>query len=503
MNPVRSWLAHVNWRREAIYPALAVAEISLITPWMLAFLSSGSRIPLEVGARASLALVLVTLYGSRAMDALRISTLVQRAVILLGMLGTCVLALRLVVFSGPQWTGWGWVRAPFVHVLSLSNLLPDELIVTLGVIVLCWRGLRLAHRPLSIFDVMMGFQVGIILLALFVLVNTLVTGRDITAFVPTFFFSQLLAVGLTRVETIWQERGGRRSPFSGWWAAVLIGSTGTVTGLAILVSAVVLGIGPDKLLYWLGPILAIITLPIALILLPIIALLGMVAEVLARVLGELRWPAILQQFQELGEPGDSSQMPPAVRTVLQVIVSTMRYGKGLLTILLVLAALIGVVWIVGRWRASHEGEEGEQHESIWSSRALLRKLAGQLERRLARLKSLATLAGRFGAGGLFTALTIRRIYAQTVRLAASHGYPRPAARTPYEHLPTLQQAISGCEAELVQITEAYVGVHYGELPEHPDALTNIRAAFERVKAAAVHSANRPTGQVVNQEWSEK
>jgi hypothetical protein len=234
---------------------------------------------------------------------------------------------------------------------------------------------------------------------------------------------------------------------------------------------------------WLQPFLVIITLPIALLLLPFVMLVGFIVEALVRYI-VFRWPAIAQQWQ-IGIPSADGtiKLPLFVQTALRLA----GYGKGTLTILLVLAALVGVAWIVGRWRASQAGEEGEQHESIWSSRALLRKLYVQLQRRLSRLGNLANIAGRFGAGGLFTALTIRRIYAQTVRLAASRGYPRPAARTPYEHLPTLQQAIPGCEAELGQITEAYVGVHYGELPERPDALAEIRAAFECVK---VQAANR-------------
>ena len=485
------YLARVNWRREVIYPALAVAEISLITPWMLAFLSNGSKFSQEGGARAALALVLFMLYLTRAMDALRIRTLIQRLVILLVMSATIMLALRTVVFSGPQWSGWTWLGAPFAHLFSLSYLVPEELIVTLGVILLCWRGLRLAHHPLSIFDVMMGFQVGIVLLAAFIVVNTVMTGQDITIFVPSFFFSQLLAVGLVRVETIWQERGGRRAPFTGWWAAALVGSTGAVIGLAGVVSAAVLGLGPDKLLYWLGPVLAVITLPVALILLPIIALLGMIVEALARSLLDLQWSIVIQPLQSLGDPEGSSQIPPAIQSVLRAAVSGLRYTKGLLTTLLVVATLVGVIWIVGRWRARREGEESELHESIWSGRALLRKLAGGLQQRLSRLRNLADLAGRFGAGGLFTALTIRRVYAQTVRLAASRGYPRPAAKTPYEHLATLQQAIPGCESELAQITEAYVGVHYGELPEQLDALAEIRAAFERIKTTVSQSANQP------------
>ena len=171
--------------------------------------------------------------------------------------------------------------------------------------------------------------------------------------------------------------------------------------------------------------------------------------------------------------------PPAlIAAVLRVIV----YSLGLLIILLALAVVVSVVKMAGRRRARVDNKEDEQHESTWSSRELWRKLRAQLLDRLARLRNLAGIMDRLGASGLFAALTIRRIYAQTIRLAASRGYPRPAARTPYEHLATLRQAFPGCEPELFQLTEAYVGVHYGELPERAEALSEIRLGFERIKA---------------------
>jgi hypothetical protein len=453
---------------------------------MLALSTIGDRFSPERAAGINLAIILGTLYLARAMKVLRVQVPIQRAVILIEMLGLIALAWRLIAFSGPQGAGWRWLRAPFEHLTDLADFIPGALALALVVIWLCWRGLRLSTQPLDVMSAVLRFQIGIVTLALFVTVVTLTTGRDITIFVPPFFFSQLLAIGLIRVETIWQERGGRHSPFSGWWLAVLVGSTGIVTVLAGVISAGVLGIGPEKILLWLQPFLVIITLPIALLLLPIVALVGIIIEALMRYI-VLRWPTIAQELP-IGAPSTDSatQLPPLVQTALRLA----GYGKGTLTILLVLAALVGVAWIVGRWRASQEGQEGEKHESIWSSRALLRKLYSQWQRRLSRLENLANIAGRFGADGLFTALTIRRIYAQTVKLAASHGYPRSAARTPYEHLLTLQQAFSGCEGELAQITEAYVGVHYGELPERPDALAEIRAAFERVKTRATETRNR-------------
>jgi hypothetical protein len=226
------------------------------------------------------------------------------------------------------------------------------------------------------------------------------------------------------------------------------------------------------------PILSLIILPFLWILTPVLWLLGWLVEAILRPLTHWVMTA------SLPHPEPFKALPEASKPLidLEPVGRVIRYGSNLLVIALVLAAVLSVVWVVGGRRNKQAYDESEQYESVWSGRALLNKFRAQVQRRWARLRNLANIAGRFGAGGLFTALTIRRIYAQTVQLAASRGYPRPAAHTPYEHLTTLYQAFPGREADLAQVTEAYVGVHYGELPEQPAALAEIRAAFDRIKA---------------------
>ena len=469
-------LRNVHWRREVILIAQAVAETCLISPWLAMFLSMGLPVQPENVAGACLALILGMLYLSRAMEAFRVKAWIQSGLILSIIVGLSTWTLRRLTFSGPAWEGRDWQHAlldPNVWVY----LMPGAVIVVLSVTWLCWRGLRLASLPPSVRGAAMGFQVGVLVLALFTMVST---PRESMAFVSAFFFSQLLAVALTRVETISYASGGRRLPSSGWWLTVLVGSTGIVILVAGVVSAAVMGFPPDKLFFWLVPFIALITLPLLLITLPFMGLLQQILQMLLSgallVINSLM--SFIQQVQDIMRQMTRFTLPPFILTVLRVL----GYGIVILVILLVMAVVIRVARMVGGRRATRQDPEGEQHESIWSGQDLLRKLRARLRDRLAKLKSLAGIMDRFGAGGLFAALTIRRIYAQTVKLAASRGYPRPAARTPYEHLATLHQAFPGCQADLAQITEAYVGVHYGELPERSDALAEIRAAFERVAA---------------------
>jgi len=409
------------------------------------------------------------------METLGVSVWIQRGLILSIIVGLSVWILRMLTFSGLQWEGRDW-RYALLDLKILADVAPSIVIVVLSVTWLCWRGLRLVSLPPSVWGAAMGFHVGVLVLALFALVSS---PRDMLAFVPAFFFSQLLAVALTPVETISYASGGRRLPSNRWWLTVLVGATGIVILVAGVVSAVVLGLPLDMLFFWLLPFIVLITLPLFVITLPFLGLIQQILKTLLSatlsVVNELM--SLIQQIQHVVRRMVPFEPPPFIHTVLRVI----GYGIIVLVVLLMMVVVIQVVRLVGGRRAAHEDKEGEQHESIWSSQALLRKLRARLRDRLARLRNLGGIMERFGAGGLFTAWTIRRIYAQTVRLAASHGYPRPASHTPYEHLATLHQAFPDCEADLGQITEAYVGVHYGELPEQPDALAQIRAAFERVK----------------------
>jgi hypothetical protein len=94
------------------------------------------------------------------------------------------------------------------------------------------------------------------------------------------------------------------------------------------------------------------------------------------------------------------------------------------------------------------------------------------------------LTGRGLGMELYAELSIRSIYASMGRLAGRRGFPRRAAITPYEYLPALEQAFPlAAQADLAHITDAYVGVHYGEIPSTLREVQEIRQAWERVRAS--------------------
>jgi hypothetical protein len=144
---------------------------------------------------------------------------------------------------------------------------------------------------------------------------------------------------------------------------------------------------------------------------------------------------------------------------------------GILFILLVvILSLVGM-------RTRDKGREGTERESVWEGLHMERGL----ERWRRRLRKAGAAVRDALTGRLFAALTIRHIYAQLCAWAARAGYPRARYETPYEYLVTLQAAFPRRREDLAHVTQAYVAVRYGEIPERPEELEAVRDAWERIR----------------------
>jgi hypothetical protein len=80
-----------------------------------------------------------------------------------------------------------------------------------------------------------------------------------------------------------------------------------------------------------------------------------------------------------------------------------------------------------------------------------------------------------------SATSIRRIYQAMSDTAAEYGYPRSESETPYEYLETLAQAWPNSKENTVVVTEAYVRVRYGEIPETEQEMNQIVLAWDQLK----------------------
>jgi hypothetical protein len=193
-----------------------------------------------------------------------------------------------------------------------------------------------------------------------------------------------------------------------------------------------------------------------------------------------------EAFQELGEflsipplppsLGDTSTRPPLL-IAMQVLIAIAVPA-------LIVAFVVLITWY--RIRKSRGERRDESRESMLSAAVLASNLRAMFHTGRDRLGELVGMVGQFGLGSRFlSAISIKRIYANLVRLATDAGYPRFESQTPNEYLETLHEVLPGSKEDLTLITGAYVEAHYGQVPDSFEELQRIRDAWERVRAEGI------------------
>jgi hypothetical protein len=465
-------------RRELVYVALGAMDICVVTPLLVAlFFQSAPIRPFPITA-AFLAVVLVVHYLARLTLRLPLQPAVRSALLGLGMLVSGLLLIRRSFYPHVHALNGRWLTDVFVNLrLGAAQY---EVFTFLVVLFLWWRGLVLAQRQLDSSSVAFRFRVGLLLMMGTVALSSSIRPWSYNPFVYSFFFASLLGIALARVEEVGQQYGGSQSPFGLSWLVTLV-----VAALAVLLPAagLALVLTGENLQLLLVPALQLLSFVLYYLVFGIAWLMQTVLAVLmlffrqewvrTAVEGLDRFTSEDMPTLEQGEPAELPFSPDQLATF-----------KAVGVILGVLLLLVLAVISLRRLRAHGVGERGEERESVWQEINLRRSLRDLLRDGRRRLGQIADGLGQSSLGRMFAALTIRRIYAHLSGLAAERGHPRAINQTPYEYQPTLELAFPGCRQEVARITEAYVAVHYGEVPERPEDLRAIRDAWDRVREAA-------------------
>ena len=490
-------IVHLNWRKEALYATLVAAEMCWFAPWALvitqrALVLSVASLTVEVAVAASYAtalklgiLVLAVVYFSRIMDRLQLDLLYQRVILIVAVVITAFLIMRSFLYPGYGLFDLGWLGKAGGALLYFYSL-PPEAIVVVILLFLWWRGISIGQRNLTLQGVGFSFRLGVLLLV-FSTPLLSILGYDFTVLILPFFFFSLMAVALARVEEVNQAKGGVGAPFNFTWLAILLGSIVVVLITAWLISRIYSVEGFSQILRWLEPVFA-----------PLLKVVEYVLILLIKLLEPLlRWffgifqrvaEGLPESFEGL-EPSGLEDLPVGGPTQPpRLLMAISRY---------VCLGLVGVVALIVlaltlRRRRDRQRRGDEIRESLWASAAFADGMLNSLRDGWDRLKDMAGLMGQFGPGmRLYAAVSIRKIYANMARLAERQGFPRQSAQTPYEYLPALGLAFPDCQAETTAITEAYVKVHYGEVPESIRELQRIREYWQRIRERETSNVNGP------------
>jgi hypothetical protein len=465
-------LDHLQGRREVLCIVMAAAEVCWVTPVFLALIwarTPHSPVLLWLGL---LILMVGYFYFYRALAAGGLSLRLQQGLLVLGLLLSIVLVLRFHVYAGLGLQGSEYLLMPFRHLTEVTVVMPSSWFTVMVLVYLWARAVHLANRSLSSESVGFSFRSGVVILIASALLIRIFTKLDVSGFVIPYFFLALLAVALSRIDEVRLLPNSSKAPFTGFWVGSTVAAVAILTFLGLLVAAFFAGGGLSAVLRWLSPVFLVLQI--------------VIAGIGAFFLLVLDWMGQLIVFAPPAPPADSgSQTRPLILGILQAVIT-----------LIIPVSIIALV-LLFTWRRLQRGRHGkgleEARESLFTVGAVAHNLRAMLQEGMGRLAELIGLVGRFGPSSRFlAAVSIRRIYANLVRLATELGYPRSEAQTPYEYLVVLSEALPEFGAEVELITEAYVNAHYGQVPDTREELRRIQDSWERVKAGSTRK-RKPKG----------
>lgn len=465
-------------RRELVFLALGTMDVCVITPVYAALLTPLIDVnPLGM-VLALLAAVLLVHYLARLSFSLPLDPRWRSALTALAMLATSLLAVHQILYAETTLWHLRWLSDVF---RSLRHrLFAQDLMVFFLVVFLWWRGLVLAQRRLVSATVAFRFRLGVVLLA----TTSGIAGSALSwpyhHFVFLFFFASLLGIALARAEEVGQQYGGRQSPFSLSWLAILVTASAVVLLMAAGMTSLLTGETIGRILTPVFQVLQVLLFVVIyvlawaaqIVLEPLLAILQRyeIGRALEDVIDRLNFPAPPTGEGQPSEPVFTPEQLATMRVVAAIL--------GAAVVLLIVAISLY------RLRLRSTQPSGEKRESVWEGVQLRDGLGNLLRRGRRRLSGMADAFTHSYLGQVFAALTIRRIYAHLASLAAKEGYPRAQNQTPYDYLPTLKKAFPDSRREVTHITESYVAVHYGELPERKEDLIAVRTAWQEIQRKA-------------------
>lgn len=465
----------LNWRRELLVLATLAMETCWVYAWLRFLLTFGMGPQPYLSFFTIFGILLVSTYSGRALMG-PTDTLRNRQIVLAVLIVTSVLlAVRANLYPGTGLWNLAWIGR-FTRAVGSGSF--RDVLVLVALVGLWWRGLSHARGIFSVVSTGFRFRFGVIALVWLFLAGIVL---QISYFYPIlflFFSVALLAMALARLEEVSRVREGQATPFNRFWLGAVVAATLGSIFIAAVASSIFSLPTIHRILGWLAPLFYVVDLLIYYTLVIIAHLL----EPLMVFFVEIGRQAF-QNFQfnlpatpEATSPQSEGLNAEAPLRFLLSYLSLLRWvvlgGLGLMVLILLVRTL-------HKQRLSRSEIVPEIRESVWSAEAFRQDLTAWLTQARQHLGDRLKLLGRLRQA--YATATIRQIYGSLLRWAAEQGYPRPLPSTPYEYLPLLIQTLPETEAEVREITEAYVRVHYGEAPTSAEDLVRVRAAWERLR----------------------
>jgi len=473
------------WRELSLI-ATVLMELSWVTLWYRVLVQPGQDVAYLRVYLVLVGMLLLVYFVNRITGYLGIRLLARRIILLLVIGLNLLVGLKLLLYSQETISIVEVLNRPLDTFGDMARLIPSEFIVMVFVLLVSWRGLYYLDYQIGSYNAIAGFRLGVLMIFLYGLFISLTRESPATAFFLFLFFS-LLAMSSARISGISQLRGGHSVQFNRQWMIGIVGIILVMIGIA----SITVIFAQEKLFNLLSQFLAWAIYLLVLVFSPLLfgflkffmwlfsaVRLNEIFDFIVRVINNLQ--SIFASMMSAMSAWAEQFNLDSIQQFFDFITSYKGIYLWLILIILAAFILLGVRRYI--WKEKVDDDQDMQSQPV--DEDLIKLLRTALRNRLNKLaEDLEDFFRLRQARRLLAAARIRRIYAMLLDLSARLDRPRPAARTPLEFLPELEGIFPSLAVELRTITEAYLLVRYGELPESPEDLDKVESAWKLVSSS--------------------
>jgi len=474
----RPYLRQVLWHELGLI-SLVIMELTWVLPWFRSITPAIQESGNQTSLLALLFFLLIVIYANRTLRVIDMPAMMHRLILITILIIGLYSLLCVLVYPGLSLSFGEIINRIVISLENAFNDIPEGFIVILMGMYLWWRGIAIASSgPLEIRSTERKFRFGILMLGVFGIVFK---GSQVTFLLdvlPLYFAFGLLAVTFSRTSSLGRGVTAYRLPYTGSWFVGMMVITAFTILLGLFSSKALQSNTAAKIFDFFSRGYNQLLNLLQILLLPLIEAFIFIAEKITEFLSRL-----IDAESLAGTPDQIPELPTPVLPFEQSE-SILQIPPAVTIIIVLLILLVLVILIVRRpnrryrYRVPVIDDEGETIFEPEEIRSRIRRIVNQVREGIELVRT-------FGLGRRMLAATvIRRIYTQLLYLAAELGCPRHRAETPYEFQERLMELFPEQREQVGLITDAYVHVRYGEIPEEDRIISLVEGAWDSINKEA-------------------
>jgi hypothetical protein len=448
-----------------------ISRILLFTGWISLYYTRMTDAPVDHGLvwlLSSLIVLAAAFFGNQYRQTIDNHNKIL-TILLPGFLLSLLLSLQLMRYPD-TWPFFGAMWENFSSSMTINNLLPVDFWHLLYLLYLTWRGLVIGRVPADSQAQQKAF-LGFIIA--FILFQIILAPKDQASLLPYFsgiFLLGLIGLPAGRIVTVSMFRGGRLPKVRASWVYSILGLAAIIfclgLGISLILNLSLAKIAASLLISAVSGLIYLLFLALS----PIAYLIMLIlSNFLEKLLSgtEMEVPEVL-----MGQNINDQAQIETQEAVRQSLLSVQN-------ILLITVALVMLLII---WRTLKRKPWENKKELVMEEGLITKEPIPKFKFPL-DLQALRDKLNLKPGKGL-SALRIRWIYATLCYYGRLLGSPRKPAVTPLEYQGVLHLLFPEEQIEIQEITNAYIAVRYGNIPENAADILKIQACWRTVETKA-------------------